>query len=326
MESTPILYQDVVDGILAIAELTKAPTNKSTCYICSREYGSMGSGIEINLDLLSQLPGAFRKTFIEHTVEPVRTSCGHMFCIFCLGVWFKNESACTCPMCRHPLHLPYNLERENTDDGRPEVGIEGLSISLNVSTPLAAELYRIVRMETRELLLTSEEMPFKWNAEAMLHDLPVIMVSIARRFYYQSLKLQGSVPKDLFFMRRHSAVRHFIEWDNSHNLKFFERTDAPLAGHEHAFALYKILCERIKDLEAVMGDDVGRCSNWEGPARTLMYKVVHEYMPEADGGVGGARWRAYISCVIKVLFVWQAYCERAHMLIRSAQWPTLDDW
>jgi len=148
MESSPVLYQDVVDGVLTIVEPTKAPTNKATCCICSREYGSVGSGIDINLDLFSQLPGASRKTFVDHTVEPVRISCGHVFCIFCLGVWFKNESSCTCPMCHHPLHLPYNLEHENTDDGRPEVGIEGLSISLHVSTPLAAELYKIVRMQT----------------------------------------------------------------------------------------------------------------------------------------------------------------------------------
>ncbi|CAE7022685.1 HRD1 [Pyrenophora teres f. teres] len=313
-DTTPALYQNVIDAILTITEPTEAPHDDPACYICSREYGSAGSSLVINLDLLSQLPGAVKKNFVEHTVEPVRTSCGHTFCLFCLGVWFNNEQTCTCPICRHTLRLPANFNSRNIGDETPVAGFEGLSA--NIQTPEDAEFHRIVQWvtQTRPLLTTTDEMPFIWITNALIFDLPMLMVSVARRFHLQSLRLPDRLPEDPRYTRRHDAILFYVSCRYEIDPDYFVRDDAPLAKHEHVLELYGVLCRHIENLKAVYCDVSGLCGNWEGPARAVMYKVANEDMPEADGGVGRARWMAYVWCVIKAVFVWQAYCYRVQVV------------
>jgi hypothetical protein len=315
MESTPYIYQDVVERVLGIATLTEAPKNEPACFICRREYGSAGPGIETHLDFLSLLPGAYRKTFVEQVVEAVQTPCGHILCLFCLSTWFKRRRVCSCPMCRKPIQIAFLFELENTDDGRVDVGVQGLSLALHIPTPLAKETYRIVNLQTRELLTTTAPMPFQWNAEAMIHDLPIVMITIARRFHYQSLRKEEGVPKDLSYMKRHNPVQLVTAQPRFNDLKSLARPDAPLAKHKDAFEMYQLMCDRIRDLEGTVGDGYSRCTNWEGLARALLYRIVQEKMPHAEGGVGQIRWRCYVWCVIKAVFVWQAYCERARRLM-----------
>lgn len=93
------------------------------------------------------------------------------------------------------------------------------------------------------------------------------------------------------------------------------RVDAPLTKHEDARRLYKVLCNYVRHLGHVLGDEDGRCANWEGATRTVAHKLTQEDMSENIGGVGRARWRAYVWCVVKALFVWQAYCQRARDLM-----------
>ena len=315
MDSTSATYQDVVDRVLAVSIPTEAPRDEPTCFVCGREYGSIGAGVETHLDFLSQLPGAYRKTFLEQTVEPIRTPCGHVFCLSCLSVWFKRKRKCLCPMCREPIEIPFLYELENTDDGRRDVGIQGLSLALHIPTSLAKETYRIISLQTRELLTTTAPMPFQWNAEAMIHDLPIMMINVARRFHYQSLRQEEGIPKDPSYMKRHNPVQLVTAEPRFNDLRSLGRPDAPLAKHTDAFEMYRLVCDRIRDLEGTVGDGCGRCANWEALARALMYKIVQEKMPQANGGVGRMRWRHYVWCVIKAVFVWQAYCERARRLM-----------
>lgn len=76
--------------------------------------------METHLDSLSQLPGAYGKTFVEQTVEAGRTPCGHVFCISCLSVGFKRMTACPCTMCRRSIEIPFLSALENTDDDLPK--------------------------------------------------------------------------------------------------------------------------------------------------------------------------------------------------------------
>ncbi|KAF1830089.1 hypothetical protein BDW02DRAFT_116889 [Decorospora gaudefroyi] len=319
MASTTILYEDFVNCILAIAPNTDTPGEPS-CHICGREYGTAGPGPEAHLDYLSQLPGAFKKIFIEKSVDAVRTPCGHTFCTFCLGVWCVGKDHGTCPICRAPIRFPSSSDGDNTDDGMPDAGVEGLSLTLNLSTPTAATIYEILNMQVRQLLTTTTQMPFVWNASAMLHDLPKIMVTVARRIYYQGLRPRVGVPKDLSYMKLHNPMNRMIDPSSTtHDLGFFQRPDAPLVKHSDAQKLYEVLCIRIRDIEDVHD----RCANWEGLARTLLYKLGNEVMPRANGGVDSAKWWAYVWCVVKALLVWQAYCERAHTLSFTARQASL---
>ncbi|RMZ71195.1 hypothetical protein GMOD_00005715 [Pyrenophora seminiperda CCB06] len=320
MDLNPILYQDIVDGVVLATEPAVAPANEPSCSICGRDFGSAGWGMDANVDFFSQLPFAVSKIYDEPIVEPVRTSCGHIFCLFCLGVWFNNRPTCTCPMCRYPLHIVLNSEPEDVDDEVPDVIAETSEISQRwgVSRVVAMELYniRLIHRETqiRTLMLTIDEMPFRWNLEALLRDLPIAMTAVARRFHYQALNPPVSVREDPYGDEQlHPAMDMFWGWPRENDLDYFQTIDGPLAVHEHAIEFYGLLYGRIQAMEAEMGGR--RLANWEGSALTMLYKFVHEYMPNADGGVGAARWRAYMWCVIKVLFVWQAYCERAHTLI-----------
>jgi hypothetical protein len=218
-------------------------------------------------------------------------------------------------MCRKLIHIPSIFEPDNTDDGRLGVGIQGLSLALHVSAPLAKETYEILSLQTRELLTTTESMPFEWNAGAMIHDLPRVMITVARRFHYQSMRKKEGVPKDLSYMKLHNPVQLVTAEPRFNDLNSLARFDAPLAKHKDAFELYRLKCDRIQDLEGAVGDNCGRCTNWEGPALALMYRIVQENMPEANGGVSQKRWWMYVWCVIKAVFVWQAYCERARRLM-----------
>ena len=123
----------------------------------------------------------------------------------------------------------------------------------------------------------------------MIYDLPVIMVSIARRFYYQSLRLPGDVPEDHLSMQLHDPMLHpMTEVYGPRSLGFYSRSDAPLAPLERAFKLYEIPRERIVYHREDMSDEFGWCNNWEGPAQSFLYKVIHEDMIEDDGGVNPA--------------------------------------
>jgi hypothetical protein len=97
------------------------------------------------------------------------------------------------------------------------------------------------------------------------------------------------------------------------DLEFFSCADAPIAKHHAAHTLYKFLCERIVDLDDVMGDQVGRCSDWYGLAK-LLFKMVQIEMPNATGVTKKKKSWAYVWCVMRGLLVWQACCERVQKL------------
>jgi hypothetical protein len=311
MDVNPVVYQDVADGVLTVASKVDALTDELSCYICGLEYGSAGLGMDTHLDYLSQLPGAFRKTFVQFIVEASRTACGHTFCTFCLSAWFKDEYYCTCPMCRTKIIRPFCTNIENTDDGAPNVGIEGLSLSLGISSPRATAFVNILRLQVRDLLTTTTPMPFVWNAAAMIDDLPLLMVTIARRMHYQAQRSKEGVPKDLPYMALHHPNCSLSIPKSGYNLEFLQRADAPLARHPDSHKLYEFLCSQLEILQDVAADRHGICRNWEGPARDLLFGLVREEMPNAECGVGETKWWNYVWCVVKALCVWQAYCERA---------------
>jgi hypothetical protein len=195
--------------------------------------------------------------------------------------------------------------------------IDGLAISHRVSSHRCEEMYRILKLSTRELLTTDADMPFKWNVAAMIHDLPRLMITIARRFHYSSK--HEVVPRDLSFMRLHSPMNRVINTSRAgtDELKYLLRPDAPLAKHSDALKMYKILCDRITALEGNVHDMGGQCYNWSIPSMWL-YKPIKKDMAEADGGIGMQKWWNYVQCVIKALLVWQGYCERVEQL--SSAW------
>jgi hypothetical protein len=310
----PILHQDFVEGLLAVLSPIDNP-EESSCPICTRTYGRLGPGIQTHLDWLSQLPGAFHKTYNEHRTDAVKTPCNHIFCTFCIGVWLSNTDQPNCPLCRTAINIVPLDTYGNTDDGAPIAAIEGLSIGLHVSSRIAEEIHNILDLSTRKILLTEASMSFTWNTDDMLYDLPMIMVTVARRFYYQEQNnCKVPRPVELSYMKLHNPMDNNVG-QRQKNLDFFLRHDAPLVQHQDVRSLYALLCHRIKDLEDVVGDRRGRCATWEGSARMLLYKIVHEEMPDADGGVGKRRWWAYVWCVVKGLLVWQAYCERVRKLV-----------
>jgi hypothetical protein len=136
------------------------------------------------------------------------------------------------------------------------------------------------------------------------------MITIARRFHYQHSGKK--VPKDLPYMKLHNSANRMLSHEKHYNLNSLARRDAPLAQHADSTRMHEVLCRGIKHVE---GDGYERCSNWEGAARMFLYKLVKEEMPEAHGGVDQRRWWAYVWCVVKALVVWQAFCERAQMLM-----------
>jgi hypothetical protein len=306
MDVNPIVYQDVADGVLTVAPKVDAPIDESSCYICGLEYGSTGLGMDTHLDYLSQLPGAFRKTFVQSIVEASRTACGHTFCTFCLAAWFKDKY-CTCPMCRTKIICHFSTNTENTDDGAPNVGIEGLSLSLGISSPRTTAFVDILRLQVRDLLKTTASMLFVWDASVMINNLALIMVTVARRMHYQALRSKNGVPKDLPYMVLHHPGRSLNDPKSEHNLKFLLSADAPLARHPDSHKLYDFICSQFENPQC---GHYWLCGNWEVPARDP-FGLVRDEMPNDEGDVSQKRWWAYVWCVVKVLCVWQAYCERA---------------
>lgn len=63
-------------------------------------------------------------------------------------------------MCREQILVPQQLRDWYFDDTDTdsEVGIEGLSISLHISTPIAAEIYCILKLPLRQLLVAQTSM------------------------------------------------------------------------------------------------------------------------------------------------------------------------
>jgi hypothetical protein len=138
----------------------------------------------------------------------------------------------------------------------------------------------------------------------MVNDLPRIMVAVAMRFYFHG---KGEVgPKDLSYLRLKNPMQR-VSSSGGKDLKYFLRSDAPLAKHPDAHRMYALLCERIKDFADGLEDQ--RYPNWDGPV-VMLYMMVKDEMPDAHGGVGKEKWQAYVRCVVKALLVWQAYCGR----------------
>ena len=226
----------------------------------------------------------------------------------------ERTEACTCPLCRKPIDLPADfVSQDNNEAGLTDIRVEGLAISLRVSTDIAKWVFDILNSSTRQLLTTEEPMPFTWNADAMLADLPKLIVTIARRFHLQS---EHACPADLHFLKLHNPLSpstgqpHGIAY-----LNFLSRSDAPLARHPDTHLMYRMLCICIEGRDSVMGVMSGKCSSWEGLAQTLFCRSVDRGMLASDGGVGKQRWRAFVWCVVKGLIVWQGYCEQIQELI-----------
>ena len=322
MDSTFLLTDELKDGILKILPIADTP-HEPTCPICFTEYGTDVAGVNnTHLDWLIHLPHAFTRTSNQQEkIEAVRTPCNHTFCIFCAAKWLLKcpVAQYTCPICRTLIQLPTELNAvldKNDEDDAIDPRVEGIAQSLHVSFPTAQEIFDILNLSTQELLTTEESMPFVWCEEAMLADLPRIMVSVARRFYHQDME-GGAVPPDLPFLKLHrpmdqptTACAH-----ETMHLEFFQRFDAPLAKHADARTLYKLLCRNIESRKDPVGNDGSKCLNWEEQAKILFRIVVEENMADSDGGVGKSRWEAFVWCVIKALLVWQAYCERIQELI-----------
>ncbi|KAH7083690.1 hypothetical protein FB567DRAFT_561697 [Paraphoma chrysanthemicola] len=314
-----ILYQDFVDGVLAIFPAGTVPDGPR-CPICSGVYGQAGLGPSTALGFLNELPGAGPKPFIQHVVEPVTTACGHTYCTLCISAWLNTHVPANCPMCRRDIVLSQELR--DWDDNSwlhdHDPAIEGLSISTRAESPRIEEIFGIVSMSTRELLKTKEEeMPFTWNVPDMLDDLPKIMVIIARRFHYQSRR--EVVPPDLSFMRLHNPVSRVSRRTTPgiDSLYHLSRFDAPLSKHPDTIELYERLRTEIKALEGNLKFYKGECWNWTIPSMWL-YKPVRRTMKGANGGMKETRWWQYVQLVIKALLVWQCYCKRVDELMAGA--------
>jgi hypothetical protein len=146
----------------------------------------------------------------------------------------------------------------------------------------------------------------------MVVDLPLIMVSVARRFHFHA---QGEpVPVDLSFLTPRHPLKNPVtqfHYEEKDLLKFLARPDVPLAKHADAIAMYAVLCNNFCWLEYV--DEVAGLQDWDETVKTLV-NTVKDDMPDATGGLEKAKWWAYVECVVKAVVVWQAYCERVREL------------
>jgi hypothetical protein len=305
-----ILYEDFVEGLRAVLPPTITPSD-SSCHICSLEYGSLGVGAGSNLDYLNELPGPFRKIFVQDVVEAVTTPCGHNFCTFCICQWLIGKDAPTCPVCRAHIEIPERLlDWHNSND--VNVTVEGFSTSLHVSSSEAQDILDILTMPIRQILTTNTPMLFQWNSAVLVSDLPKLMVSVARRFHYQAMGVE--VPADLPELKLHNPMDRLAGMRNSDKTKSlasFTCGDAPLADHPQSHEMYARLCERILDLGDDLENGYERCFI---QAEALCLGIKKE-MPDADGGIGMDRWDAYVQCVVDGLTVWQGYCEGVNMLM-----------
>lgn len=208
MTAIPGLYQDFVDGVLTHLPLTTTP-NEPQCAICDQTYGQFTPEMDTPLEVFNEMPGIYRKTYVQDIVEPVATPCGHTFCTFCICTWLIESEQRVCPMCRQTIDLPHHLFAWDDNTETQDTAVDGLTISLRVSTPIAEEIYRILKLSMRQLLTTSEckNMPFEWDADAMIADLPKAMVAVARRFHHHDR--DDVMPAGLPFLRLHEPMERF---------------------------------------------------------------------------------------------------------------------
>jgi hypothetical protein len=214
-------------------------------------------------------------------------------------------------MCRKHIDFPWQLRQWESD--MDITGMEGLAVSLHISSAVAQEIYNILKMSPRRLFATETPMPFLWDSDAMISDLPKVMIVVARRFPYQSKR--KPVPANLSGMKLYNPMSRVAHQSRTYklDLESLPHGEAPIAQHPDAHELNKLLRERIDDLERLMGDQSGICKDWEGPAE-MLFGLVKEQMPKANEGVQEKKWWAYVWCVIKGVMVWQAYCERVKKL------------
>ncbi|EUC46286.1 hypothetical protein COCMIDRAFT_93277 [Bipolaris oryzae ATCC 44560] len=324
---TTYTYQDAVDNVIAAFKPAYDSSDNPICVICGREYGSGGAGFEPdNINFLSQLPGPIRRRYIEDTVEAIQTPCNHTFCLQCISFWCQDKAICTCPMCRHPIILkrnPADLERPDQDLFWDENDV--LCLPPRCMTVLGWENRNIFKLQTRDLVTTMKPMPFRWIKETMLHDLPVIMVSVARRFYYHDLRPKETVPCDLLSLARHDpSIKRFPV---IRTLEALARDDAPIAYHEDAFRLHEGLCDIINDPQGITFDNDGTCQSWGKAVLAVMTTLIEEKtLVGTDGGVSQRKWWMYVWCVIKALMVWQAYAARLRVVWRLRHEQGEYDW
>ncbi|KAH3913215.1 hypothetical protein HBH56_113260 [Parastagonospora nodorum] len=305
----PILYEDFVEDLRAVLPPTITPSDPS-CHICNSEYGSLGVGVVSNLDHFNELPGHFRRIFIQNVVEPVTTPCGHNFCTFCICQWLIGKDTPGCPVCRTRIEIPQHLLDWYIGNDINDA-VEGLCTSLHVFSSEAQEIIDVLSMSVRQLLTTMTPMLFLWNSAVFVSDLPKLMVSVARRFHYQAMRVE--VPTDLPELKLHNPMDRLAgmrKSDKTKSLASFTREDAPLTDHPQSHEMYSRLCEHIFNV----GDDLESTYERCFTQAEVLYLVIKKEMPDADGGVGMDRWDAYVQCVVDGLMVWQSYCERVNML------------
>lgn len=310
MSSLPILYEGFVALVSpSLASSTTPP--EATCFICGHEYGKAGAGLSTKRDFFNELPYNACTTYVQNIVDPVSTPCGHTFCKFCICTWLLTHKMPNCPICRKCIKIP--TYRVVTDKVPIDVAVDAFSIALRVSTPVARDIHTIFRLSTRDLMTTEETIPLFWHAPALITDLPKLMVTIARRFHYQSTT--NTAPPDLTCYKLHSPCQPSAETKRNgmYNLEFYARGDAPISKHPDAQKMYTVLVEHIEKVAAWLGDAPLRPVDWRTQGR-LLFTVIWGEMRDADGGVGEVRWWAYVWYVCKTLVVWQAYCERMNKL------------
>jgi hypothetical protein len=318
MNDIPILYQDFVDGLRNILQ-PATTTDDPSCSICSTDYGLPGPGVQTNLDYLNELAEPLCQSFVQHVVEPVVTPCGHNFCTFCICVWLLGDAYPTCPMCRTEIDVPLVLRQwvymASLDPVPPVVNV--LSRTHSLSTRKAQEIFDVLQMSMRKLLTAPRPEKFTWNTKAMINDLPKIMITVARRFFFRSKNL--AMPEDRPSLRLHNPMDRLTgsrlvdaQKDLEKLLKNNSR-DAPLADHPDGRRLYELLCERIRDLDEFLDGRFGVAQD-SYTQRKALSQLVWEDMPFADGGVGREKWWAYVQCVINALICRQGYCRYVVML------------
>ncbi|KAF5846477.1 hypothetical protein GGP41_003852 [Bipolaris sorokiniana] len=160
-------------------------------------------------------------------------------------------------------------------------------------------------------------MPFRWIKEVMLHDLPVIMVSVARRFYYHALRPTETVPCDISSLARHHPGDIINGLPVIRTLDATVRDDAPIAYHEDAFRLYEGLRDIINNPRGIAFDNDGSCQSWGKAVLAVISTLMEEKtLAGTSGGVSQKKWWMYVWCVIKALMVWQAYAARLRVVWR----------
>ncbi|XP_014556246.1 hypothetical protein COCVIDRAFT_100229 [Bipolaris victoriae FI3] len=328
MLDSTYVYQDAVDNVIAAFKPANDSSDNLICVVCGREYGSAGPGFEPdNINFLSQLPGPTRRRYIEDTVESIQTLCNHTFCLRCISFWCQDKAICTCPMCRHPIIL----RRDPADLKRPDQDLywdenDALCLSPSCITALGWETRSIFKLQTRDLVTTMKPMPFRWIKEIMLHDLPVIMVSVARRFYYHDLRPKETVPCDLPSLARHDPGDINNGLPEIRTLEALAHDDAPITYHKDAFRLYEGLRDIINNPRGIAFDNE-TCQSWGKAVLAVMTTLTEEKtLVGTSGGVSQRKWWMYVWCVIKALMVWQAYAERLRVVWRLREERGEDEW